>query len=219
MTVKSFFLFSVLLISFGSSASLISTGDDAPGGSFQLLGGEAWYAKVTFRESVEINSLIFDVTGNDLFSKSVVIKGNIYDANLIDVQFGPDPFNEANPLFSKDFLPINPHWNGIESLSLMLNAGSYWIGFEVPDILNFEGQSFHPGSQTDSIELYSVVSGGNLVSVAPPHPLGWTLDFGLRVEGTTTQVTEPKILWLSVLSLLLLAFSRKNASVWARRFF
>jgi len=128
----------------------------------------------------------------------------------------------ASEYLSRDFAISTAYrtegWNGLRGLNLTLDAGTYWVAFEVPDVIDMNGTSVRN------------LSHAAMSNIGVPNPLGneawlyqgnWlgddgdNLNFGVQILGniqTIDPAPEPATIMLLGIGLLGIAgvSRRKN---------
>ncbi len=131
--------------------------------------------------------------------------GGLPGTELFESQFGVSRLTWA--------FGVAAGWFGANNLQLVLDAGTYWLAFEV----------------LPSDSLYGVLpnEGGVTMQATAPNPLakyavqvdygsGWhelPEPFGMRISGQVSQVSEPATNVLVGLGLVWLAFSSRRKKI------
>ena len=151
-------VFLCVALSWTAAAQPVYLVDTGPGGSSSGLSlTRNQYLAGQF--SVELGAEIDALEGWIIFP---TISGDLpVDAVLYgDADGVPDTSDE---IYSQLFLvpggiPIAPDWYGVDTPDLALNAGTYWLAFEVPT--EDFGSGAMPPTPAQELDLYAVASGG-----------------------------------------------------------
>ena len=165
-------------------------------GSALILSDGQWLAaEFSTTQNLQLSSLegfINADTGNpDGATYTLAIYGN--GANKPDI---------SNELFSQQATFTGDGWNGLHGLNLALDAGTYWLAFEVRSTDTLQGLmpvvAPHPlpAAWSDGFSGYTAASGANY-------------SFGARISSVPT----PPVLWLLVPGLLMLGQLRKRQAI------
>ncbi|MGD0959448.1 MAG: hypothetical protein ABSB19_06550 [Methylomonas sp.] len=191
----------LLAISFSQQASadlIVNTG--APQGNGYLpstLDGGDWLAgEFTLTQAADINSIQGYLNDNGTNESGHTFTVTVYDGGANNTP--PNPGN-TNVELSGQATFNGDGWNGLTGLNLNLNAGTYWVAFEIgPNNDTFSGSM--PVTTANPLQAYAWYDGmstGGYNLTSPPGN-----DFGLQINA----VPLPSGLWLFASGLL--AFSR-----------
>jgi len=186
-----------IILSHQASADMIAdTGTPNQLGSALMLSDGQWLAaEFSTSKSLQLSSLegfINADTGNpDGATYTLAIYGN--GAN------SPDTNNE---LFSQQATFTTDGWNGLHGLNLALDAGTYWLAFEVRSTDTLQGlmpvfvPHPLPAAWSDGASGYTAASGSNY-------------NFGARISS----VPSPSTLWLLLAGLPVMGYKRKRQAI------
>ena len=175
---------------------IADTGTPNQLGSALILSDGQWLAaEFSIGQSLQVSSLegfINADTGNpDGATYTLAIYSN--DANRPDI---------SNELFSQQATFTGDGWNGLHGLNWALDAGTYWLAFEVRSTDTLQGLmpviAPHPllAAWSDGSSAYTPVSGSNY-------------SFGVRISSVPT----PPALWLLVPGLLMMGYKRQRQAI------
>ena len=175
---------------------IADTGTPNQLGSALILSDGQWLvAEFSTSQSLQLSSLegfINADTGNpDGATYTLVIYGN-----------GGNSPDTSNELFSRQAIFTGDGWNGLQGLNFALDAGTYWLAFEVRSADTLQGLmpvvAPHPlpAAWSDGVSGYMPASGSNY-------------SFGVQISSVPT----PPVLWLLVPGLLALGRKRKRQAV------
>jgi hypothetical protein len=185
---------------------IVDTGTPTPSSSDLVLNGaQGWATEFSTTQDREVHSIEgfinADSANPDSAMFTVALYGN--DANNL-----PDTTGE---LFSQQAIFTGDGWNGVQGLNFTLNAGTYWVAFEV--------------RSADEVANRLADTLQGLMPVSAPNPLlktawsdtstnfGYSLASGANYDIGVRMVPTPPILLMLVPGLLAMRKLRKRQSV------
>jgi len=181
-----------------NAALVVDTGTPDNSVGQLALDNNDWLAgQITFNQALQINS----------------IKGFLDDMGLGGGNFNVALYNDngsnhiGSLVYSGQATYGTVGWNGLSGMNLSVNAGKYWVGFEVDDgTSNFVAAQYAP----NALARTAYTDGSNQNSY---HHLNG-LSFGVQVDATAVAaVPEPETYAMMLAGLGLLGFmSRRRKS-------
>jgi hypothetical protein len=189
------YLFVFLMSANANAAFIIDTGPGLPSPQGSTLNSDQWIAaEVVLDQQYSLTSIEAWIKGNAQGNLTLAI----YDNGIDNTPEG------ANELFSTEFTAGNTaNWYGAFDLSWTLNAGTYWVAFEIRDSNTFNGSFTAAGNPLDN---YSFVDGTS----DEAWRSNTVIDLGVRIGGIVN-VSAPSALFILMSSLLALFLVRKRS--------
>lgn len=165
----------------GESIFVVDTGPGASSGGASLTQEQWLGAKITLDQPYTITS----IEGWMLY---LYVLGSmpVWVAVYGDAGEVPDT---SSLFYDREFaLPASayvPGWNGVDGLALDLEAGTYWVAFEVRQPIDF-GSGVMPPTQFQELDDYAYWTPAG----------GWTGSDTLNLAIRVAAVPEPDGLWL-----------------------
>ena len=198
-TIYSWAWLAVLAIVFSHQARadiIADTGTPTQVGSASILSDGQWLAvEFSIGQNLKLSSLegfINADSGNpDAATFTLAIYSN-----------GASKPDTSNELFSQQAIFTGDGWNGLHGLNWALDAGTYWLAFEVRSTDTLQGLmpvvAPHPlpAAWSDGSSAYTPVSGSSY-------------NFGVRISSVPT----PPALWLLVPGLLMMGLKRQRQAI------